>query len=106
RRDERGEAILPDVEEGVAALLNPRADLGHRSIAYLSGPTTSWVSAQRWESLLEHSERRGMAIVEIGPNMPTIDGGRTAIRRVRAANATAAVAFNDLIAIGLMQGLA
>lgn len=99
-------AILPDVEEGVAALLNHLDDLGHRSVAYLSGPTTSWVSARRWESLLEQSEQRGMAIVEIGPNMPTIDGGREAIRRVRAANATAIVAFNDLIAIGLMQGLA
>ena len=47
-----------------------------------------------------------MALVEIGPNMPTIDGGREAVRRVRAANITAVVAFNDLVAIGLMQALA
>ncbi|MEU1973452.1 LacI family DNA-binding transcriptional regulator [Microbacterium sp. NPDC019599] len=99
-------AILPDVQEGVAALLAHLHDLGHRSIAYLSGPTTSWVSARRWEHLLEESERRGMSLVEIGPNTPTIDGGREALRRVRAANATAVVAFNDLIAIGLMQALA
>ncbi|WP_349426081.1 LacI family DNA-binding transcriptional regulator [Microbacterium sp. LWS13-1.2] len=99
-------AILPDVKEGVAALLDHLFDLGHQSIAYLSGPATSWVSARRWEHLLEQSEQRGIAVVEIGPNAPTIDGGRAAIRRVRAANATAVVAFNDLIAIGLMQGLA
>ncbi|MFH8250148.1 LacI family DNA-binding transcriptional regulator [Microbacterium sp. B2969] len=98
-------AILPDVEEGVAALLTHLHDLGHRSIAFLSGPATSWVSAQRWEHLLEETERRGMGLVEIGPNAPTIDGGREAFRRVRAAKVTAVVAFNDLIAIGLMQAM-
>ena len=71
-------AILPDVEAGVAALLAHLHDLGHRSVAYLSGPTTSWVSARRWETLLEHTERHGMALVEIGPNVPTIEGGREA----------------------------
>jgi LacI family transcriptional regulator len=99
-------AILPDVEEGVAALLAHLDELGHRSIAYLSGPTTSWVSARRWERLLEQTEQRGMALVEIGPNQPTIAGGRDASRRVRAARVTAVVAFNDLMAIGLMQALA
>jgi LacI family transcriptional regulator len=99
-------SILPNVEEGVAALLAHLDDLGHRSIAYLSGPTTSWVSARRWEHLLEQTERRGIALVEIGPNAPTIAGGRDAARRVRAAKVTAVVAFNDLIAIGLMQALA
>ncbi len=99
-------AILPDVEAGVAALLAHLDDLGHRSVAYLSGPDTSWVSVRRWEHLLEHAERRGMALVEVGPNAPTIEGGRRIARRVRAAQVTAVVAFNDLIAIGLMQALA
>lgn len=99
-------SILPDVETGVAALLGHLDELGHRSIAYLSGPTGSWVSARRWERLLEQTEHRGMALVEIGPNAPTIEGGREALRRVRAAGVTAVVAFNDLIAIGLMQALA
>ncbi|WP_243076591.1 LacI family DNA-binding transcriptional regulator [Microbacterium sp. SS28] len=99
-------AILPDVETGVAGLLELLHDLGHRSIAYLSGPTTSWVSARRWEHLLEQTERRGMGLVEIGPNAPTIAGGTEAWRRVRAAKVTAVVAFNDLIAIGLMQAMA
>lgn len=98
-------AILPDME-GVTALIAHLHDLGHRSIAYLSGPSTSWVSAQRWERLLQESEQRGIALVEIGPNAPTIKGGREAVRRVRAANVGAVVAFNDLIAIGLMQALA
>lgn len=99
-------AILPDVEKGVAALVDHLAGLGHRSLAYLAGPAASWISDRRWEALLEHAERRDIATVEIGPNAPTIEGGRAVVRRVRASRATAVVAFNDLIAIGVMQQLA
>ena len=48
----------------------------------------------------------GMTIVEIGPGVPTLDGGAAAISRVVASGVTAVVAFNDLMAIGLLQGRA
>jgi len=100
------DGILPDVDRGVMELMNHLHSLGHRSIVYLAGPETSWVSARRWERLLEASESLGIALVEIGPNAPTIEGGRDALRRVFAARPTAVIAFNDLIAIGLMQAAA
>ncbi|WP_457101993.1 LacI family DNA-binding transcriptional regulator [Microbacterium sp. P5_E9] len=98
--------VLPDVESGVGQLLTHLTELGHRSIAYLSGPETSWISDKRFELMLEASGRLGFSLVEIGPNSPTIDGGRAALRRVLAARPTAVVAFNDLLAIGLMQAAA
>ena len=96
-------SILPDVERGVGQLVTHLADLGHRSVAYLSGPDTSWISARRWEALLEAAPQRGMTIVEIGPGLPTLDGGTAAISRVVASGVTAVVAFNDLMAIGLLR---
>jgi LacI family transcriptional regulator len=98
--------VLPDVETGVTELLTHLAELGHRSIAYLSGPERSWISARRFECMLDASERLGFALVEIGPNAPTIDGGRDAYRRVTAARPTAVIAFNDLMAMGVMQAAA
>ncbi|GAA2078293.1 LacI family DNA-binding transcriptional regulator [Microbacterium hatanonis] len=98
--------VLPDIESGVIELLAHLTELGHRSIVYLAGPETSWISDRRFEHMLEASERLGLGLVEIGPNAPTIDGGRAALRRVIAARATAAIAFNDLMAIGLMQAAA
>lgn len=95
--------VLPQVEEGVVDLVAHLAELGHTSIAYLSGPETSWISRRRWEALLDAAEQRGIAVVEIGPLSPTIDGGRDALRRVQAARTTAVIAFNDLMAIGLIQ---
>lgn len=99
-------AILPNVSQGATALLDHLHELGHQSLAYLSGPPMSWISERRWEHLLEVAECRGMGLVEIGPNVPTIEGGRAALRRVVAARVTAALAYNDLIAIGLMQAAA
>ncbi|MDF2993687.1 MAG: LacI family transcriptional regulator [Microbacterium sp.] len=98
--------ILPDVESGVTELLTHLVEQGHRSIAYLSGPETSWISDRRFERMLEATDRLGFALVEIGPNAPTIEGGRAALRRVLAARPTAVIAFNDLLAIGVMQAAA
>jgi LacI family transcriptional regulator len=95
--------VLPDVESGVSELLAHLTGHGHRSIVYLAGPETSWISDRRFERMLEATDRLGFALVEIGPNPPTIEGGRAALRRVLAARPTAVVAFNDLLAIGIMQ---
>lgn len=99
-------SILPDVKQGVGQLVGHLADLGHRSLAYLSGPETSWISARRWDALLEAAPERGMSIVEIGPGMPTLDGGAAAISRVVASGVTGVIAFNDLMAIGLLRAAA
>ncbi len=99
-------SVLPNVESGVGELLEHLAALGHRSIAYLSGPDTSWISDRRFDRMLEEADRLGFALVEIGPNTPTIDGGRAALRRVLAARPTVVIAFNDLLALGLMQAAA
>ncbi|GAA1061925.1 LacI family DNA-binding transcriptional regulator [Agromyces bracchium] len=96
-------SVLPDVATGVRELVGHLAGLGHTSLAYLSGPTTSWVSERRWEALLDEAERLELGLVEIGPNPPTIEGGVAAYRRALASRATAVLAFNDLMAIGFMQ---
>lgn len=98
--------VLPDVEAGVTQLLEHLAELDHRLIVYLSGPETSWISRRRWETMLDAAERLGLAVVEIGPNVPTVSSGKDALRRVMAARPSAVVAFNDLMAIGFMQAAA
>jgi LacI family transcriptional regulator len=96
-------SILPDVEGGVGQLVAHLAALGHRSVAYLSGPSNSWISARRWDALLSVAPEHGMSIVEIGPGMPTLEGGAAAISRVVASGVTAVIAFNDLMAIGMLR---
>jgi LacI family transcriptional regulator len=96
-------AVVPDVVTGIRDALDHLASLGHTSVAFLSGPSASWMSRLRWETLLDEAPPRGMTIVEIGPGTPTLDGGERGLRRVRAAGVTAVVAYNDLMAIGLLR---
>lgn len=96
-------SVLPDVDQGVVELMEHLAVTGHRSVVYVAGPTSSWINRRRWERMLEAAELHGVALDEIGPTIPTIQGGRDAFRRILQARTTAVVAFNDLIAIGIMQ---
>jgi LacI family transcriptional regulator len=99
-------SVLSNVESGVNALMEHLASLGHTSIVYLAGPETSWISRRRWECMLDAADRLDVGVVEMGPNSPTIEGGRHVLRRVLAARPTGVIAFNDLMAIGLMQSAA
>jgi LacI family transcriptional regulator len=99
-------SVVSDVETGVDEVIAHLVELGHTSLVFLAGPSTSWISTRRWEAIFAAAERADVAIVEMGPNVPTIEGGRAAARRVLASRATAVIAYNDLMAIGLMQALA
>ncbi|MEO8907653.1 MAG: LacI family DNA-binding transcriptional regulator [Microbacteriaceae bacterium] len=103
RRVSGVDAIVPELEPGIEQALTHLADLGHRSIAYVSGPANSWMSGARWNELLDRAVERGMSIVEIGPGTPTLEGGTAAIGRVLASGVTAVIAYNDLMAIGLLR---
>ena len=96
-------SVVADITPGVEQLLDHLQALGHRSIGYLSGPAASWINQLRWTTLFDHAVERGMSIVELGPSAPTRDGGAALLPRVRAAAVTAVVAYNDLMAMGLLR---
>ncbi|PPL20448.1 LacI family transcriptional regulator [Microterricola pindariensis] len=103
RQVEGVHGIVPDLEPGIDEALAHLAELGHTALAFLSGPANSWMSRARWDALLAKAPGLGMTIVEIGPGVPTLDGGRDALSRVLASGVTAVLAYNDLMAIGLMR---
>jgi len=94
--------VQPDIETGLKAALAHLADLGHRSIAYVSGPSKSWLSEWRWETILNGALESAISVVEIGPTNPTFEGGAECLRRVKASGVTAVLTFNDVMAIGLL----
>ncbi|WP_022902051.1 LacI family DNA-binding transcriptional regulator [Humibacter albus] len=95
--------IVPDLATGIDEALDHLAELGHTALAYLSGPSQSWMSRARWQLLIERAAARGMTIVEIGPSSPTIEGGREVFARVATSGVTAVLAYNDLMAIGVLR---
>jgi LacI family transcriptional regulator len=98
--------VVPDVDYGIAEAVRHLVGLGHRSILYAAGPSRSWMSARRWESIRERCDWAHVEVRALDTGAPpTLDGGRSIARQVRASGATAVIAYNDLMAIGLMQEL-
>ena len=95
--------VVPSNENGIAQAVKHLADLGHKHIAFLSGPRASWMNTDRWNLLMKNAIKSGLTIVEIGPNEPTLEAGRLSLDRVRASGVSAVVAYNDLMGIGLLR---
>ncbi len=97
--------VVADISGGIEQAVRHLKELGHESVAYLSGPSTSRMSKHRWQLIFDAAVKQGLKVVEIGPNEPVVDGGKASVDLVLASGVSAVIAYNDLIAIGLMSGL-
>lgn len=80
--------------------------LGHRRIAYAGGPKASWSDIVRRKSFLAAmGEDESMEAVDLGHFQPVHYGGMAAADLALASRASAIIAYNDLMAIGLIQRL-
>ncbi len=77
--------------------------LGHRRIAYVGGPRTSWSHRDRRDGLRTVTAAAGAELVEVGSVLPRFSGGVAAADLVLAAGATAVIAYNDVVALGLIS---
>jgi DNA-binding LacI/PurR family transcriptional regulator len=106
-RDEAGlPAVLMDSADGARQAVEHLAALGHRRVAHLAGPPASWAGVQRLRGVLGSAPACDVEIVELGPFPPTFQGGVQAADLALARGVTAILAFNDLMAVGVLNRLA
>ena len=97
--------VVTDFADGAAQVVAHLAELGHRRIAYLSGPRDVWGEQRRWAGIAAAATGHGIDAARLGPFDPTVAGGPAAAEVGLASGATALVAFNDLLAIGVLGRL-
>ncbi|MBQ1010081.1 LacI family DNA-binding transcriptional regulator [Micromonospora sp. M51] len=97
--------VVTDDPRGVRRAAEHLGELGHDHITYVAGPQASWPNGIRWRSLLEAGMELEIKVRQIGPFSPTMAGGERAARELFARPATAVLAFNDQMAIGIIRGL-
>jgi LacI family transcriptional regulator len=97
-------AVLMDNIGGMWQAIDHLAALGHRRIAYLGGPRSSWAQQQRRRGL-RRAFRHGMAVVEFGPFAPQFEAGVHGTDLALAARLTAIICYNDLMALGVLSRL-
>jgi LacI family transcriptional regulator len=98
-------AVVMDVAQGAGLAVEHLTGLGHRRIALISGPRGSWTSREIRRSATAAARAGRAELTIIGPNSPTENGGLALAEDVLRAGATAVLAYNDLMAIGLIEGL-
>ncbi|GAA1822775.1 LacI family DNA-binding transcriptional regulator [Agromyces salentinus] len=97
-----------DYVRGIRDLVDHLHDLGHRRIAYVSGPPTSASNAERRRGVAEALAAHPDVRIDEVPGGSRLDDGYAASDAVLAAHrdgCTAVIAFNDLVALGLMTRL-
>lgn len=95
-----------DYRTGIQNLAQHLYGLGHRQLAYLQGPAESVSNAHRIRGLAEFEGFVTDATVEVLPGGVSSDEGYARASDVIRSGATAVLAYNDLVAVGLMNGLA
>jgi LacI family transcriptional regulator len=96
-------SLSADFFGGMMLVCGHLAQLGHHRLAYLSGPEASWANAERVRAL-EASRAFGLSVTVL-PGGSSSGYGYSAVDDVLGTEATALIAYNDLLALGALNRL-
>lgn len=98
--------VLIDSGSGVEEAVRHLHKLGHKKIAYVCGPARSWSNKQRRAAVRKAANKLNLEFDVVSAAVPSYEAGRDALDKVLSKGASAAIAFDDLTAQGLLGGLA
>jgi LacI family transcriptional regulator len=97
--------VVMDVAQGARSAIEHLVGLGHRRLGLLGGPRGSWTNREIRKAVTTAARAADASLTVISPNPPTEEGGHAAAERVLREQVTGVLAYNDLMAIGLIEGL-
>jgi LacI family transcriptional regulator len=103
RRVGRFPSVTVNNLDGMRQAISHLGALGHRRLAYVAGPRTSWSNRERVRALRTVTAAADIEVIDVGNVVPQFSGGVAAGDLVLASGATAVVAYNDLVALGLLS---
>jgi LacI family transcriptional regulator len=89
----------------VAEALGHLESNGHQALAYLGGPPASWAAGERRNAVRQTGQKCGFEVEEMVVAGPTFEAAFSMVERVMDSAASAVVAFNDQMALGVIAGL-
>lgn len=96
--------VYTDSTASITELVDRLRELGHDKIAYLPGPSGSWADKVRARAVSDRVRKHGATFVKLAPTAARHEDGVAAARAVADHGATAVVAFDDVLAAGLIEG--
>jgi DNA-binding LacI/PurR family transcriptional regulator len=98
-------SVVFDNADGMRQAVAHLHALGHRRVAWVGGPRTSWSTRDRIRGLRAATAAADMELLVAGHFPPHFEGGVAAADLVIASGVTSVVAYNDLMALGLLGRL-
>ena len=99
-------SVTFDYKAGLLMTIEHLVALGHSRIAYAAGPLQSWVNGQYARVFAEVAQSEpAFDLIELGNFSPNFLGGLRAADLAIASHATAVVAYNDFMALGVIDRL-
>jgi DNA-binding LacI/PurR family transcriptional regulator len=105
RRVGRTPAVTFDNADGMRQAVSHLQALGHHRVAWVGGPRASWSNKERERGLKAAATASGIDLELVGSFTPQFEGGVAAADLVLAAGVSAVIAFNDVVALGLISRL-
>lgn len=97
--------VLVDTVPAFTSAVNLLASHGHRTIAYVGAPASSWASQQRAKAVSAAGAALGLRVVQIAGGRPNHEAGRACVDELLKEGVTAALTVGDVVAQGIMAGL-
>jgi DNA-binding LacI/PurR family transcriptional regulator len=98
--------VVMDTINGPRQAVEHLVALGHRHIAYAAGPRLSWADSRRGDAISAACDAQDVRFTRLSHQSASIQGGLAAAATVAASQATAVIAYNDLVALGIDAGMA
>lgn len=98
--------VLIDTAPAVCDAMEYLAYLGHRQFAYISGPSTSWSNVQREHAAKMYAAEHGLSLHVLKPPAATYQAAPAVVPDILARGITSVLAFDDVIASGVVNELA
>ena len=99
-------SVITDNRGGMRRAVEHLAALGHPTVTYVAGPEASWADGTRWVALIEACHELDLRFRRVGPcNTPTVHAGFDIAQEVLAQKPSAVIAYNDVMAVGVIKGM-
>lgn len=98
-------AVLLRTGPAIDEALRHLAAFAHKTLAYVAGPRGSWAAGERRDAVRRTSRLLDMQVVEFPVTQPTFEAATAVVDGIVASGATAVMAFNDQMALGILTGL-
>lgn len=97
--------VLVSASEALDQGIRLLAATGARRLAYVGGPPYSWSETERHGTVRDVAAELGLTVTYFSATMGTYGEGRAAAPTIAEARVDAVVAFDDVIAHGVLDGL-